>query len=120
MPESDKNQGLRYAGLGIEFAAAVAGLTLVGYWVDRHFGSSPWGVLTGAAIGLIGGTYNMIREALSAGRRSPPGGRPETAGPGDEPGLRDKKLTGERGLTGEPGSADELQVEGEPATDDPS
>lgn len=71
MPDDDRNRGLRYAGLGIEFAAAVAGLTLVGFWIDRHFGSSPWGVLVGAAIGLIGGTYNMIREALSAGRRSP-------------------------------------------------
>jgi len=68
MPDRDKNQGLRFAGLGVEFAAAVAGLTLVGYWVDHHFGSSPWGVLIGAAIGIIGGMRNMIREALSANR----------------------------------------------------
>lgn len=88
MPDRDKNQGLRFAGLGIEFAAAVAGLTLVGYWVDHHFGSSPWGVLIGAAIGIIGGMRNMIREALSANRsmssgaasKAPPGKTEASAG----------------------------------------
>ncbi|MDY7091847.1 MAG: AtpZ/AtpI family protein [Acidobacteriota bacterium] len=89
MPDRDKNQGLRFAGLGIEFAAAVAGLTLVGYWVDHHFGSSPWGVLIGAAIGIIGGMRNMIREALSANRSmssgvSSKGAAEKKEGPADE------------------------------------
>jgi F0F1-type ATP synthase assembly protein I len=69
--------GMRYAGLGIELAAAVGGLSLVGYWVDRHFGSGPWGLLGGALIGLVGGMYNLVREALAATRPGPPadGGR---------------------------------------------
>jgi len=64
-PESGGRwQGL--SGIGFELVAAVAGFTLIGYWWDRHFGSRPWGLLTGAALGLVGGMYNMIRQSLSA------------------------------------------------------
>jgi F0F1-type ATP synthase assembly protein I len=64
-PESEGRwQGL--AGIGFELVGAVVGLTLIGYWWDRHFGSSPWGLLTGAILGLIGGMYNLIRQSLSA------------------------------------------------------
>lgn len=64
-PESGSRwQGL--SGIGFELVAAVVGFTLIGYWWDRHFGSSPWGLLTGVALGLIGGTYNLIRQSLSA------------------------------------------------------
>ncbi|MBI1827544.1 MAG: AtpZ/AtpI family protein [Planctomycetes bacterium] len=57
---------VRFSGIGVEFAAAVIGFSLVGLWLDHHFGWSPWGVLVGAALGLIGGTYNLIRESLAA------------------------------------------------------
>lgn len=75
MADDDRTSGLRLAGVGLEFAAAVAGLSLLGYWIDRHFGTSPWALLIGAGIGLIGGTYNLIRDALvgsSGGRRRKP------------------------------------------------
>ena len=54
------------SGIGIEFAAAVAGFTLAGYWWDGHFHTSPWGLLIGIALGLVGGTYNLIRQLLVA------------------------------------------------------
>ena len=54
------------SGIGLELVAAVVGLTLIGYWWDRHFHSSPWGLLIGVALGLVGGTYNLIRQSLSA------------------------------------------------------
>jgi F0F1-type ATP synthase assembly protein I len=60
----------KLAGIGFELAAAVAGFVLLGYFWDRHFGSSPWWVLTGAVLGLIGGMYNMIRQSLLATRQS--------------------------------------------------
>jgi F0F1-type ATP synthase assembly protein I len=68
-----QSPGLRFLGLGLELAAAVAGLTLAGVWFDRHFDTAPWGSLVGAGLGLVGGTYNMIREALA------------TSGPDHEP-----------------------------------
>lgn len=69
--------GMRYAGLGLELAGAVAGLTLLGYWLDGRWGTAPWLMLAGLAIGLVGGTYNLLRETLAATRSSarekPPG-----------------------------------------------
>ena len=69
--------GMRYAGLGLELAGAVAGLTLLGYWLDGRWGTAPWLMLAGLAIGLLGGTYNLLRETLGETRRSarrePPG-----------------------------------------------
>ena len=68
--KGDRPTWIRHAGLGIEFAAAVAGFALVGYWIDRHYDCGPWGVLIGAALGLIGGMYNLIRESLAAFRET--------------------------------------------------
>lgn len=59
---------VRFTGVGVEFAAAVGGFAAVGYWLDLKYGCQPWGVLIGAALGLIGGTYNLIRESLAAFR----------------------------------------------------
>ena len=72
MPEDDKQKSIlgRASGVGIEFAAAVAGFSLVGIWVDRHYGSGPWGFLIGLGLGLIGGTYNLVRESLLASKEA--------------------------------------------------
>ena len=56
----------KLSGLGIELAASVAGLTLFGYWLDRHFDIAPWGVVVGGTIGVVGGLYNLIRKSLLA------------------------------------------------------
>ncbi len=74
------NLGL--AGLGLELAAAVVGLTLLGLWIDRRWGSAPWGLAICATIGFVGGMYNFIRAAQRAAREAgagPPekGGKPE-------------------------------------------
>lgn len=72
MPANDKQSstGVRFLGVGLELAGAVAGFTLIGYWIDRHYGSYPWGVVICVALGLIGGMYNLIRESLAASRES--------------------------------------------------
>jgi F0F1-type ATP synthase assembly protein I len=57
---------MRYAGLGIELAAAVGLLSLLGWWIDGRLGTAPWGLVIGAMIGLIGGMANLLRSALSA------------------------------------------------------
>lgn len=61
---------MKLSGIGIELAGAVVGLTLAGYWWDRHFHTAPWGLLIGVALGLIGGTYNLIRQSLLASREA--------------------------------------------------
>ena len=59
---------MKLSGVGIELAAAVGGLTLLGWWWDRHFGTEPWGFWVGLTIGMVGGMYNLIRQGLTAGR----------------------------------------------------
>lgn len=52
--------------MGFELVAAVAGFCLLGYWIDRRYDTSPWGLLICAICGLVGGFYNFIRTALKA------------------------------------------------------
>jgi F0F1-type ATP synthase assembly protein I len=68
MPEEPKRypSWVRLSGIGIELVGAVAGFTLVGYWIDRHFGTGRWGLLIGLVLGLVGGMYNLIRQSLRA------------------------------------------------------
>ncbi|HKI85225.1 MAG TPA: AtpZ/AtpI family protein [Thermoanaerobaculia bacterium] len=69
-PENEDRGWIRLGGLGIELVASVAGFVAVGFLLDRHYGWSPWGVLIGAALGFIGGLYNLIRGALLASREA--------------------------------------------------
>jgi F0F1-type ATP synthase assembly protein I len=59
---------LRYGGMGVELAAAVIGLTLLGLWIDSRFKTGPTGVLVGAGLGIVGGFYNFLRAALQLSR----------------------------------------------------
>ena len=59
------------AGLGFELLAAIIGFAFVGYWVDRHYETAPWGLVIGAVLGIIGGLYNYVRAATRATRRPP-------------------------------------------------
>ena len=61
---------VRHSGVGLELAGAVAGFALLGYWVDRHYGTQPWGLVTGFVLGIVGGLYNFVREALQATREA--------------------------------------------------
>lgn len=71
MPGGMNSSGMRYAGLGIEVAAGVGLLSLLGWWLDGRFGTAPWGLVIGAILGLVGGMANLLRTALSAA--DPPG-----------------------------------------------
>lgn len=71
MAKTDRQQKptwLRFSGIGVEFAGVVIGFTLIGIWIDRHYNKSPWGVVIGASLGLVGGMYNLIRESLKASK----------------------------------------------------
>jgi F0F1-type ATP synthase assembly protein I len=70
MPGGDKDRPkwLRFSSMGFEFAAALTGFTLVGYWIGYHCGHKTGGVLIGALLGIIGGGYNFIRSALQLSR----------------------------------------------------
>lgn len=71
MPRSDdRPRWLRYSGLGLELVGAVAVLGGLGWWIDQSAGSEPWGLLTGALVGIVIGMTSLIRQALLAMRES--------------------------------------------------
>jgi F0F1-type ATP synthase assembly protein I len=72
LPEEPKSGSdwSRLSSIGFELVAAVGGFTFAGYLWDHHFRTLPWGTLTGAVLGLIGGMYNLIRQSLLATRES--------------------------------------------------
>ena len=78
---------MRLASAGVELAATLAGACLLGYWIDRRFGTDPWGLLICAGIGIVGGLYNLIRRWVHGVLRDidrdrrPPG----SSGSGSEP-----------------------------------
>ena len=64
----DRPSWIRFSGIGIEFAAAVAVFTLIGYWIDQKHDSQPKALLICLVLGLVGGMYNLIRASLAAMR----------------------------------------------------
>jgi ATP synthase protein I len=61
---------VRHSGVGLELAGALAGFALIGYWIDRWYGTEPWGLLIGVILGLVGGLYNLVRQSLQAVREA--------------------------------------------------
>ena len=61
---------IRYSGAGLELAGATAGLALIGHWIDGKFGTSPWGILGGVLMGIVGGLYNLVKQSLAAVREA--------------------------------------------------
>ena len=55
---------MRLANTGAELAAAVIGLSLLGYWIDCQLETGPWGLLICAILGIVGGLYNLVRKAV--------------------------------------------------------
>ncbi len=50
-------------GAGVELAGAVGLMALGGWWLDGHFDTSPIFLLTGLFVGLVGGLYNLWKQA---------------------------------------------------------
>ncbi len=58
----------RFAGMGTELTAGVAGFTLIGYLIDRWAGTEPTCLITFGVLGLVGGFANFIRQAYRVQR----------------------------------------------------
>lgn len=57
-PSSNPYRGLAEAGpyfsLGAQIAGTLAGLTLLGYWLDGRFGTRPWLMIGGIVLAFLG------------------------------------------------------------------
>ncbi len=47
--------------MGSLFAGSVCLGMALGYAVDAHFGVSPWGILMGGLLGMVGGFYHLFK-----------------------------------------------------------
>ena len=71
MPKNDSNWGMMI-GIGSQVLAGVGLGLVVGMWLDKKYGWTPWGVLVCTLVGLAAGMYSMIREGIRI-NRDPPG-----------------------------------------------
>ena len=55
----------KYAGIGLQFAASVVLFLYAGNWVDRRYGTSPWGVLLGVFVGASAAFFSMYRRLMT-------------------------------------------------------
>lgn len=52
-----------YLGLGVQIGASMAVFAGGGILVDRWLGTTPWGVIVGAALGMVGVVVLVLRVA---------------------------------------------------------
>ncbi len=58
-----------YLGLGAQIGGSMALFCGLGYVVDRWLGTSPWGILVGAMLGMAGIVALLVRLAREADRK---------------------------------------------------
>ena len=62
MSGASANSGLRMAGAGFQFAAALIAGLYGGQWLDRRFAAAPVFLYVGVVIGAVGGMAVLIRQ----------------------------------------------------------
>lgn len=67
-----------YLTVGLQIAFAMLFFVGLGYGADRLFGSSPWGIVIGSALGFVGVMMLIVRMAreanAAAAEQRPPSG----------------------------------------------
>lgn len=80
----------KLSAMGGELAFGIVGMVLLGLGVDYLAGTSPWGVVVGTVLGVLGAGYNFIRQALRLTRASGVVVKPRQSQPQSEPAPRQK------------------------------
>ncbi len=68
MPKRSTGPDLSALHLGLEFVGGTLLFAGLGYWLDGRWGTSPWLAVTGGALGLAGGMWLLIKEAMKVNR----------------------------------------------------
>jgi ATP synthase protein I len=67
LPKDDSNWGA-LTGIGFEMLAGVGLGLVIGLWLDKKFGWSPWGTVGCSLLGLAAGMYLLIRDGMRMNR----------------------------------------------------
>lgn len=63
--DSDSDPGWgRHLGVGLQMLVGVGLGFVVGNWLDKKYGWSPWGVMACTMLGLASGMYLLIKDAI--------------------------------------------------------
>ena len=50
-----------YASLGMQIVVTVLVFIYIGFRIDRHWQTKPWGLVSGAVLGIIVSLYNFLK-----------------------------------------------------------
>ncbi|AWV90562.1 putative F0F1-ATPase subunit (Ca2+/Mg2+ transporter) [Bradymonas sediminis] len=50
-----------YGAMGFEFVSLVVGGSVIGFWVDEKFGTTPWGVVSLILLGMLAALWHIYR-----------------------------------------------------------
>lgn len=64
--QTEQRRGLVGLWSLTQFGWQVAACILIGWGIDRYFGTLPWGTLACSVIGLVVAVYQLIRVGMSA------------------------------------------------------
>ena len=70
-----ERQYLRFAGVGIQYAATILVMTLLGIWLDDKAGTAPLLLLVFLLLAFVGATWSLIQQVLSPDRKPKGNGR---------------------------------------------
>lgn len=69
---------LRFTEVGIQYAATIVVLTLLGIWLDHRLGTGPLLTIVLLLVGFGGATWNLVRTVLGPDRPSNKPNKPDT------------------------------------------
>jgi F0F1-type ATP synthase assembly protein I len=73
MADEDRNgfSALAYAGVGVSFVAISGVMAFLGHLADRAFDTEPWLLVSGAMLGVVVATFDLLRTVnrIESGKR---------------------------------------------------
>jgi F0F1-type ATP synthase assembly protein I len=66
---------LQFAGVGVQFAATILVLTLLGIWLDGRAGTGSLFTVLFLLLGFVGATFSLIRQVLGPTKPGPGPGK---------------------------------------------
>ena len=55
--------------LGLQLAISVVAFFFLGRWLDERFGTAPWLMILGLAVGAVGGFTSFFRTVIALGKK---------------------------------------------------